>query len=66
MNLLNYGTPVHFRTERTDTHVSTFAYHEGESGHDRLRLGEQCECGVLGLNAAEPQENESPQAEAQS
>lgn len=50
MNRVNYGTNVIELRRLTifGGEVVSFV-HEGDDGHERLRPGEQCACGVLGL-----------------
>lgn len=50
---VNYGTPVRAETVQGNMdgrpYTMTGFVHDGDTGHDQLKAGEQCECGVLGL-----------------
>lgn len=50
MTLVNYGSPVVF-VSGTSPFGGTFtrAEHDGPDGHDQMKFGEQCECGIINL-----------------
>lgn len=49
VSILNYGSPIRWVTMTVFGGTLHSAEHEGVSGHERLKPGEQCACGVLGL-----------------